>query len=235
MSRLDLIRKEEKKYHDFCYENYKLFEEGSWLYKPVKTVMDLLPLFNNHEDIRVLDLGSGVGRNSIPIAQEIKNKNGKVVCIDLLDSALDKLKRYSAEYEVEEIIETRKADIGHYEITKNEYDLIVAVSTLEHVESEDIFDNVIKQMALGTKNNGINCMIINSEVEEIEIESNKKLDAMMEVNLKTVNMINKLNSIYEGWEVLSQLVKPLEYQIVRNEREVLLKTNAITYVARKKK
>lgn len=234
MSRLDLIRKEEKKYHDFCYENYKLFEEGSWLYKPVKTVMDLLPLFNNHEDIRVLDLGSGVGRNSIPIAQEIKNKNGKVVCIDLLDSALDKLKRYSAEYEVEEIIETRKADIGHYEITKNEYDLIVAVSTLEHVESEDIFDNVIKQMALGTKNNGINCMIINSEVEEIEIESNKKLDAMMEVNLKTVNMINKLNSIYEGWEVLSQLVKPLEYQIVRNEREVLLKTNAITYVARKK-
>lgn len=77
-------------------------------------------------------------------------------------------------------------------------------------------------------------MIINSEVEEIEIESNKKLDAMMEVNLKTVNMINKLNSIYEGWEVLSQLVKPLEYQIVRNEREVLLKTNAITYVARKK-
>ncbi|WP_368657080.1 class I SAM-dependent methyltransferase [Metabacillus halosaccharovorans] len=234
MSRLDLIRKEEKKYHDFCYENYKLFEEGSWLYKPVKTVMDLLPLFNNHEDIRVLDLGSGVGRNSIPIAQEIKNKNGKVVCLDLLDSALDKLKRYSAEYEVEEIIETRKADIGHYEITKNEYDLIVAVSTLEHVESEDIFDNVIKQMALGTKNNGINCMIINSEVEEIEIESNKKLDAMMEVNLKTVNMINKLNSIYEGWEVLSQLVKPLEYQIVRNEREVLLKTNAITYVARKK-
>ncbi len=203
MSRLDLIRKEEKKYHDFCYENYKLFEEGSWLYKPVKTVMDLLPLFNNHEDIRVLDLGSGVGRNSIPIAQEIKNKNGKVVCLDLLDSALDKLKRYSAEYEVEEIIETRKADIGHYEITKNEYDLIVAVSTLEHVESEDIFDNVIKQMALGTKNNGINCMIINSEVEEIEIESNKKLDAMMEVNLKTVNMINKLNSIYEGWKVLS--------------------------------
>lgn len=96
MSRLELIRKEEMKYHDFCYENYKLFEEGSWLYKPVKTVMDLLPIFKNHEKIRVLDLGSGVGRNSIPIAQEIKNKNGKVVCIDLLDSALDKLKLYSS-------------------------------------------------------------------------------------------------------------------------------------------
>ncbi len=96
--------------------------------------MDLLPLFNNHEDIRVLDLGSDVGRNSIPIVQIIKYKNGKVVCIDLLDSALDKLKRYSAEYEVEEIIETRKADIGHYENTKNEYELIVPVSTLEYLE-----------------------------------------------------------------------------------------------------
>ncbi|MFJ5763154.1 class I SAM-dependent methyltransferase [Neobacillus sp. NPDC093182] len=232
MSRLDLIRKEEKKYHDFCYENYKLFEEGSWLCKPVKTVMDLLLLFNNKENIRVLDLGSGVGRNSIPIAQEIKNKNGKVICIDLLDSALDKLKLYSEEYGVEEVIETKKADIGNYEITNNKFDFIVAVSTLEHVESEDIFESVIRQMALGTKNEGINCIIVNSEVEEIDIESNRNLDVMMEINITTVNMISKLNKIYDGWEVLNQLVKPLEYKIVRDKREVLLKTNVITYVVR---
>lgn len=234
MSRLDLIREEEKKYHDFCYDNYKLFEEGSWLYKPVKTVIDLLPLYNNKENIRVLDLGSGVGRNSIPLAQKIKSKNGKIVCVDLLDSALEKLKLYSEEYEVEEVIETVKADIGHYEINKNEYDLIVAVSTLEHIESENIFDNVIRQMALGTKNEGVNCIIVNSEVEEMEIESNKKLDAMMEINIKTEDMKSKLNEIYEDWEVLNQLVKPLEYKIVRDEKEVLLKTNAITYVVRKK-
>ena len=234
MNRLDLIRKEEKKYHDFCYENYKLFEEGSWLYKPVKTVMDLLPLFNNKENIRVLDLGSGVGRNSIPIAQEILKNNGKVVCVDLLDSALDKLKLYSEEYKVKEVIETKKADIGHYAITKNEYDFILAVSTLEHVESEDIFESVITQMSLGTKNDGINCIIVNSEVEEIDIESNKKLDVMMEINIRTEDMINKLDRIYEGWEVLDRLVKPLEYKIVRGEKGVLLKTNAITYVVRKK-
>lgn len=231
--RLDLIRKEEKKYHDFCYENYKLFEEGSWLYKPVKTVMDLLPLFNKKNNIRVLDLGSGVGRNSIPIAQEIKDKNGKVVCVDLLDSALDKLKQYSKEHEVEDVIETKKADIGHYEISKNEYNLIVAVSTLEHVESENIFENVIRQMASGTKNEGINCIIVNSEVEEIDIKSNKKLDVMMEINFKTEDMINKLMTVYKGWEILNLLVKPLEYKIVRNEKEVLLKTNAITFVVKK--
>ncbi|MDG5789817.1 class I SAM-dependent methyltransferase [Evansella sp. AB-P1] len=234
MSKLEFIRKEEKKYHDYCYENYKLFEEGSWLYKPVKTVIDLLPILIGKPSPKVLDLGSGVGRNSIPVAQEIKNKKGKVVCVDLLDSALDKLKFYSKEYEVEEVIETIKADIGQYDITKNEYDLIVAVSTLEHVESEDVFENVIRKMALGTKDEGINCIIVNSDVEEIDISTNGKLDTMMEVNIKTEAMLIKLRKIYEAWEIVNQLVKPLEYRIVRDERDVLLKTNAITFVVRKK-
>ncbi|WP_066195130.1 class I SAM-dependent methyltransferase [Gracilibacillus timonensis] len=234
MNRVEFIRNEEKKYHDFCYENYKLFEEGSWLYKPVKTVIDLLSMLEGKTNIKVLDLGSGVGRNSIPIAQDIKTKNGKVFCIDLLDSALGKLEQYSKEYGVEEIIETKKADIGKYVIPKNEFDFIVAVSTLEHVESEAVFENVIRQMALGTKSEGINCIIVNSEVEEIDIATNEKLDTMMEVNIKTEDMINTLSHIYEGWEVVKQLVKPLEYKIIRNERNILLKTNAITFVVKKK-
>lgn len=234
MNRVEIIRNKEKKYHDLCYENYKLFEKGSWLYKPVKTVMDLLPLFEGKGNLKVLDLGSGVGRNSIPIVQGIKSSNGKVVCVDLLDSALDKLKLYSKEYEVEEIIETKKTDIGYYNIPENEYDFIVAVSTLEHVESKQIFESVIKQMAFGTKEEGINCIIVNSEVEEIDIESNKKLDAMMEINIPTQDMMKKLDTIYQGWEMLNQLVKPLEYKIVRDEKEVLLTTNAVTYVVKKK-
>lgn len=116
MSRIEFIRNEEKKYHDDCYENNKLFEEGSWLYKAVKTITDLLPLFDNKENLNVLDLGCGVGRNSIPIAEAIKQRNGKIICVDLLDSALDNLKRYSKEYKVEEVIRTEKADIGNYKI-----------------------------------------------------------------------------------------------------------------------
>jgi 2-polyprenyl-3-methyl-5-hydroxy-6-metoxy-1,4-benzoquinol methylase len=61
------------------------------------------------------------------------------------------LKRYSKEYKVEGIIEMRKADIGHYVIDENEFDLIVAVSTLEHVELDEVFEYVLKQMAVGTK------------------------------------------------------------------------------------
>lgn len=233
MDKINFIREQEKKYHDSCYENYKLFAKGSWLHKPVKTIMDLLPLFDNNEAIQVLDLGAGVGRNSIPIAQKVKSKNGKVVCVDLLDSALEKLQQYSEEYEVYEVIESIKADIGHYTIAEETYDLIIAVSTLEHVESEDVFEHVVRRMALGTKEQGINCIIVNSEVEEIDLVVGDNLDVMMEVNMETEEMMKKLNSIYAGWEVLTKLVKPLEYNINRDERQVLLKTNAITYIVRK--
>lgn len=232
MNRVEYIRREEKKYHDLCYENYKLFEEGSWLYKPVKTVMEQAPLLKDNKDIRVLDLGAGVGRNSIPIANELKHNAGKVVCVDLLPSAIEKLSQYSKEYGVEEVIELENSDIADYQIKQNEYDYIVAVSSLEHVASESVFDSVLKKMAAGTKKGGLNCIIVNSEVEEIDIQSNERLDALMEVNIKTEDMIYKLRSFYNSWEVVKQLVKPLEYKIVRNEKDVLLKTNAITYVVR---
>ncbi|MCT1904607.1 class I SAM-dependent methyltransferase [Oceanobacillus sojae] len=229
MNRVEYIRNKEKEYHDACYDNYKLFEKGSWLYKPVKTVMEQLPYFKEKTNIRVLDLGSGVGRNSIPIAKEIKGR-GKVVCVDLLLSATEKLKQYSKEYDVEEVIKLETGDIEDYSIKKERFDFIIAVSALEHVASEAVFNKVIESMAQGTKKNGINCIIVNSEVEEIDIEKNKKLDVMMEVNIKTEEMLHKLDRLYDGWEVRKRLVKPLKYTIERDDRDALLQTNAITYV-----
>lgn len=89
-------------------------------------------------------------------------------------------------------------------------------------------------MALGTKVDGVNCIIVNSNLEEILLETNEKLDALMKINLTTEVMLAKLHRINgDGWEVLNELVKPLEYQIIRNEKPVLLRTNAITYVVGK--
>ncbi|MBU9722838.1 MULTISPECIES: class I SAM-dependent methyltransferase [Bacillaceae] len=233
MSRVQYIRNAEKKYHDACYENYRLFQKGSWLYKPVKTVMDILPIFDGKEGLKVLDLGAGVGRNSIPVAEKIKDAGGKVVCVDLLDSAIEKLMEYSKEFNVENAIQPIKSDIGRYQIEKSEYDYIIAVSSLEHVASEDEFESVIHEMANGTKVGGVNCIIVNSEVKEFDVERNKELEALMEVNIPTDLMKNKLDAAYSGWEKVKELVKPLEFQIERDGRPVLLKTNAITSVMRK--
>lgn len=235
MNRIERIRKEEKEYHEHCYENYKLFAEGSWLHKPVKTVMDLIPLLQKQQNISVLDLGSGVGRNSIPLAATIKEKNGRVVCVDLLPSAIEKLQHYSEDHHVQEAMELVTCDIADYEIKRNTFDLIVAVSSLEHVASENILENVLQQMAAGTTHKGINCIITNCEVEEIDMETGSKLEAFIEVNIPVNEMLQKLECIYEDWSVLNVIVKPLEYTITRNGKPVLLKTHAVTYVVKKER
>ncbi|KAA0766457.1 class I SAM-dependent methyltransferase [Bacillus sp. SH5-2] len=233
MNRIEYIRQEEKKYHDLCYEQYKLFKTGSWLYKPVKTVMDLIDHFEGQKNLQVLDLGSGVGRNSIPIAQKIKNASGTVTCVDLLDSALTKLQTYSKEYGVIKNIKTEQAAIENYYIVPNTYDYIVAVSSLEHVKSEEDLTNVLHSMKKGTKTGGINCLIINSNIQEIGLHTNEELDALIEINLPTDDMIHLLKSIYKEWQEIKIEIKELAYDIVRNKRHIQLKTNAITFVVQK--
>ncbi|MGF9940775.1 class I SAM-dependent methyltransferase [Bacillus anthracis] len=233
MNRVDYIRQEEKKYHDLCYEQYKLFEIGSWLYKPVKTVMDLIDYFEGQNNLQVLDLGSGVGRNSIPIAQKIQNSSGTVTCVDLLDSALTKLQTYSKEYGVINNIKTEQAAIENYYIQRNTYDYIVAVSSLEHVQSEEDLKKVLHSMKEGTKSGGMNCLIINSNIQEIDLHTNEELDALIEINLPTEDMIHLLKSIYKEWKEIKVKIKELVYNIVRDERIIQLKTNAITFVVQK--
>ncbi|BCA36871.1 class I SAM-dependent methyltransferase [Bacillus thuringiensis] len=233
MNRIDYIRQEEKKYHGLCYEQYKLFEIGSWLYKPVKTVMDLMGHFEGQNNLQVLDLGSGVGRNSIPIAQKIRNTSSTVTCVELLNSALTKLQAYSKEHDVFEVIKTEQAAIENYHIDSNAYDYIVAVSSLEHIKSEEDFKNLLHSMKKGTKNGGINCLIINSNIQEIDLKTNEELEALIEINLSTEELIRLLKNIYKGWKEVKVEIKELAYNIVRNERHIQLKTNVITFAFQK--
>lgn len=231
MDRVERIRIEEKKYHDYCYDNYNLFESGSWLHKPVKTVMDLLEDYKDQEYLCVLDLGSGVGRNSIPIAESMKN--GKVICVDLLGSAIDKLLFYSHKFGVEQLIETRLSDIEQFLIEPEEFDVIIAVSALEHLSSEKALKRKLNEMTLGTKTNGTNCIIIGSNICEINLSNGQELDPMFEVNMSKERMLQLLDHQYAGWEVKKRFVKQLEYEIDRNGQPTKLSTDCITFVAKK--
>lgn len=235
MDRVEYIRSREKEYHDFCYENYQLFQEGTWLSKPVKTVLDFLGDFNDRQYLSILDLGCGNGRNSIPIAENLKYRNGRVVCVDLLDSALVKLQEYSKEHKVFQYIEPRKSDIEKFVINPNEYDFIVAVSALEHLSSKSALEAKLIEMLNGTRANGVNCLVFNTSVKERNIITNEMLDPMFEVNLSTESMLELLKEIYCQWKIEQISVKDLQFNIERDGQPVRLITSSLTFVAKRLK
>lgn len=230
---LNSIREAEKQSHIETYSTAKLFESGSWLHKPVKTVLDILPLFNNHKELNVLDLGCGVGRNCIPIAQEYKEIKCKIDCVDILDYAIEELSKNSVKFDVRNEINGIVSSIDEFSIQENHYDFILAVSALEHTNSVKAFSDKLTEICNGTRKNGIVCMIINSEVTEINKESGEKLIPQFEVNLKTEELINLLKSKFKGWKVIKETVRSQRYDIPRKNCISDLSTNVVTFVAQK--
>jgi len=72
--RIYKIRESEKLSHTKIYSDEDLYNTDSWLKKPIKTVRDMVPILSGRDGVRVLDLGCGIGRNSIYIAQSFKDK-----------------------------------------------------------------------------------------------------------------------------------------------------------------
>ncbi len=231
---IDKIREAEKASHIEIYSTAKLFESGSWLQKPVKTVLDILPLFEKYTELNVLDLGSGVGRNCIPIAQNFSDISCRIDCVDILDFAIEELKNNSVKYNVEKSINGIVSSIDDFDMEENHYDFILAVSALEHIDSEESFESKLKEIQAGTRKNGVICMIINSEVREKNKETGEILVPQFEVNLKTSELSEMLKNIFNGWEVLKQTVVSQRYDIPRENCTADLSTNVVTFVARKR-
>ncbi|MFC0014437.1 MULTISPECIES: class I SAM-dependent methyltransferase [Allobacillus] len=221
------IRQEEKEYHQQFYQKHELFEEGTWLEEPIPSVMDAFKKIREKPNLRILDLGSGVGRHSIPIAKDIKSRGGKIVCVDLLEEAVENLNHYAKEYDVQQAVEAVQFDIGDYQIKENQFDFIIAVSSLEHTSSETAFREVLTRMERGTKPGGINCIIINAEA------SDEQEEKTMEIDKPTEDLLAELDEHYKEWEKINRFVEPLAFETVRDGESMWLYARAITYVVRK--
>lgn len=228
---LKSIREAEKQSHMEVYSTAKLFESGSWLRKPVKTVTDLFDYFNDYQRINVLDLGCGVGRNCIPIATEFKNKCS-IDCVDILEFAIDELTKNSVEYVVDKEINGIVSSIDDFLIKEDYYDLIIAVSALEHIDSVESFIIKLNEISNGTRKNGIVCLIINSEITEINKETGENLIPQFEVNLKTQELLDLLNNIFNKWKVIKSTVRSQRYDIPRQNCVADLSTDVVTFVVK---
>lgn len=231
-NRLKQIRAAEKESHTRMYTETALYSQGGWLSKPIRTVLDLVPLFEGYQELRILDLGAGVGRNSIPFAQRYRDIPCRIDCVDILEVATQILQENAKAYDVSSSVFGITSPIENYPIPPNEYDLIMAVSSLEHVESEKTFWEKAMEIRKGIRRNGIVCLVINSNVAERDPSTGEALPPQFEVNLETEDLQTRLKDVFEGWQVLKSTVVHQKYEIPRGERMVELETDVVTYVAK---
>ncbi|MGV2928465.1 class I SAM-dependent methyltransferase [Macrococcus capreoli] len=233
MNEVEKIRSAEMEYHNTFYKSAKLYQPGSWISKPVANVMEAFELLENSKPLKVLDLGSGVGRNAISIAQ--KSMDGTVIdCIELLPSAIEILNDNAKDYGVQDKINGIVSSIEDYNIV-NSYDFIIGVSTLEHVNDEKAFELVLTDIRDHLAINGVACLIINSEVQEKDTESRELLVPQFEVNMPTNDMQKLVHNIFRDYEFVKEEIKSLNYIINRADKEVNLSTNAVTFILRRTK
>ena len=233
LCRLDEIRKAEAESHTQAYTGHSLFSPGSWLAKPVKTVMELLPLFEGYTQFAALDLGSGVGRNSIPVAQHFSGIPCRVECVDILELAIAKLNENALQYGVENCIRGIVSSIDDYEIAADSFDLILAVSALEHIASQSAFEKKLAKIRDGLRHGDVACLIVNSGVIEHDKATGQELLPQFEVNLPTSQMQDLLEKTFAGWQVIKHTIVHQKYDIPREKGIADQETDVVTYVVRK--
>ena len=195
--------------------------------------MDLLPLYEGYTDFRALDLGCGVGRNCIPVAQHFRSIPCRVDCVDILELAIAKLNENAQQHAVENCIQGILSSIDDYEIDANSYDLIMAISALEHIASRSAFEKKLTEIRDGLRQGGIACLIVNSGVIEHDKATGNELLPQFEVNIPTSQMQDLLENTFAGWQVIKHTIVHQKYDIPRENRIADLETDVVTYVVRK--
>ncbi len=233
-SRIDRIRESERQSHIEIYSNEVLYRSDSWLRKPIKTVQEIVPLISNRDSLRVLDLGCGVGRNSIFIAEQFSEIDCRIDCVDILDIAIEKLLENAKEHGVSKSIYSYVDTIENYPIAREAYDLIIAVSSIEHVESKEVFLKKLQEIQEGVKPDGIVCLVVNSNVKEKKKDTFEEVEPQFEVNLPTDELESYIDNVFSKWETIKRTINYQEYDIPREGFISRLATDVVTYVGHAK-
>lgn len=231
MSRLDRIRKAEAESHTAAYENLTLYAPGSWLSKPVRALEVLLKQYEKRKGLQVLDLGSGVGRNAIACAQQLQDST--VECVDILPIAIEKLLENAERHGVSGQIRGIVSAVDGFSVPKSGYDMILAASVLEHLDSKASAERKLREIADGVRSGGAVLIVMNTGVVECFLETGEPQDPQFEVNLPPEEARRLLADAFRGWEVLWDKCIHYEYEVPRGAGMALVLAEVMTYAARR--
>ncbi len=226
-------REETLKYHKAYYSRFKLFEDGSWLAHPDEPLMQLLNYLEGN--IKILDLGCGVGRNAIPMAQALQkqNKQATITCVDVLAESIDLLREYAVTYKVQDIIEPVLADNDDFAMAQLHYDLIAAISTLEHCQGKDRVLALMKEIAESSKNGGFVRIEMTTNRNVVDVVSGEAIATFVETPLLLEEVEEMLAQAFAGWNVIAKTIDPYEETLEKEGRSVHWCSTQINFTAQK--
>lgn len=194
-------QEESDRYHREYYSAHELFQPGTWIEKPNSALMGIGEKLAGRQNLRLLDLGSGVGRNSIPLAQLLSHAAITIDCVDIVDVAIEKLKENASRYKVAHIIKPIVGNIAELSISAGTYDLVMAMSVLEHAVPSDQFEAIIKRIQAGTKAEGFNCLSITTNLSETDCETGKSIAPIISTAISSQACEDLLQNLYRGWDI----------------------------------
>lgn len=197
-SQLHDARAQTLKYHQEYYASNQLFQKGSWLEKPDKDVQRIIDTLCDGSSKTVLDLGSGVGRNAIALAKA----GFTLTCVDNLALAVELLNRYAAEHKVADRVVAEVYELDAYQVPENTFDVLLAVSVLEHASSREQVRRIIEQLSRGARYGGIALVTISTDRKVFEVDSGKSVKTLVETRLSADEATALLKESFRTWSSL---------------------------------
>lgn len=231
--RLRRIRQSEALSHTAMYGERRLYQPGSWLHRPVRPLLEALPLLEGRGFLRALDLGCGVGRNSLCVAERFRDKGCLIDCVDILPAAIRGLEQNAKERGLSLMIRPILSAIEDFSIARESYGLILAVSALEHVDTRERLIHKLEEIKSGLSPGGIVCLVVNTDIAESDPTTGAPLEAGFEVNFPSQELRALLARLFSGWPLLRSSLSAQSYDIPRGPLTSRLSTCVLSFCAQK--
>lgn len=226
-------RQSTKQYHAELYQKDILYKKGTWLEKPEKDILEIGEKLQDKNNIRILDLGSGIGRNAIPLVQMLQKNKVMIECVDYLEIAIKKLNEYAQKFRVKKHINGHILPVEDFTIKQNSYDFIISHGVLAHVKNKNTLLRVLRDIRNGVKKEGYVYLAIASGLKEKETDTQKKLIPLVEVSLETKELINIYKKIFSDWKIEIIRTDPYIEYYEKDGKKIEWSCNFVVFVGRK--
>lgn len=229
MTEFDRARRETIRYHEELYANTSLGDAGSWLARPHRLIFEALELMPDDRAVVAYDLGSGIGRHTIPLLENVPD-GSEIHAIDLLDSAVEKLKQ-AAPASIAARLHARQADLTDVEL-RDGVDLVFAFSAVEHLPDSEAIARLLAKIASALRPGGVAAFGIVADRYEVDAAGERR-PALLESGITVQDAEALLADAFAGFEVIQQRTHPASVVEERDGEEYTLSSTLLTWIGRR--